>query len=438
MNITIIGTGYVGLVTGTCLAETGFHVTCIDHDSKKITGLKKGVIPIYEPGLEELVTRNAAEGRLSFTTSYAQAIGASDIVFIAVGTPPCPKTGEADLRYVDAAAREIAGHLEGYTVVVTKSTVPVRTGARVEQQIRMENPHAIFDVASNPEFLREGSAISDFMQPDRIVVGANSHKARQHMATLYDYFEKKGVPVLFTGLETAELSKYAANAFLATKIAFINEIADLCECTGANVREIADVMGLDARIGRPFLNAGPGFGGSCFPKDTLALAQIGTRNRTPMHLVETVISSNNARKARMAEKIRLACGGDIGGHTLAVLGLTFKADTDDMRDSPSLDVIPVLLEQNARLRLYDPEGMDEARKHFSSKKIHWCNSALDAAEGADALVILTEWAEFGALDLPVFKEKLNTPLLIDLRNLYQRRDVEKAGFRYVCVGDGGH
>jgi UDPglucose 6-dehydrogenase len=432
MRISMIGTGYVGLVSGTCFSEFGVTVTCIDKDAGKIERLNRGEIPIYEPGLDALVASNVAAGRLSFAIDLAPAVADSDAVFIAVGTPSRRGDGHADLSYVYAAAREIARAMTGYTVVVTKSTVPVGTGREVERIIREERPDADFDVVSNPEFLREGSAIQDFMRPDRVVIGAESERAQAVMRQLYRVLYLIETPIVFTTLESSEMIKYAANTFLATKITFINEIADLCEKVGADVHAVARGIGLDNRIGRKFLHAGPGYGGSCFPKDTLALVTTAKEAGSPLRIVETVVDINTKRKRAMAERIIAACDGSVAGKTVAILGLTFKPNTDDMRDSPSLDIVPALAEAGATVRAFDPEGMDEARKLLPD--ITYCDDAYAAMTGADALVILTEWNEFRALNLDRVKDVLKTPVMIDLRNVYNPTDMAAAGFRYTSVG----
>ncbi|MBB4265583.1 UDP-glucose dehydrogenase family protein [Roseospira visakhapatnamensis] len=432
MRISMIGTGYVGLVSGTCFSEFGVEVICVDKDAAKIDRLNQGEIPIFEPGLDALVTSNVAAGRLSFTTDLAAAVARSDAVFIAVGTPSRRGDGHADLTYVYDAAREIAAAMNGYTVVVTKSTVPVGTGRAVERIIRETRPDADFDMVSNPEFLREGSAINDFMRPDRVVIGTESERAQQVMRQLYRVLYLIETPILFTSLETSELTKYAANTFLATKITFINEIADLCEHVGADVHDVARGIGLDGRIGRKFLHPGPGYGGSCFPKDTLALVTTARDTGSPLRIVETVVDINARRKRAMADKIIAACEGSVAGKTIAILGLTFKPNTDDMRDSPSLDIVPALLEAGATVRAFDPEGMDEARALLPD--ITYCDDAYEAMTGADALVVLTEWNAFRALNLARVKEALNAPVMIDLRNVYTPADMAAAGFRYTSVG----
>jgi UDPglucose 6-dehydrogenase len=437
MRIAVIGTGYVGLVSGACFSEFGVSVTCVDTDAAKIARLRRGEMPIYEPGLEALVADNTAAGRLSFTTELLPAIEGADAVFIAVGTPSRRGDGHADLSYVFAAAAEIGRALAeiragGYTVVVTKSTVPVGTGREVAAILHRVCPNARFDVASNPEFLREGSAIEDFMRPDRVVIGADSDRAREVMRQVYRPLYLSETPMLFTDIETAELVKYAANAFLATKITFINEIADLCERVGADVQDVARGIGLDGRIGRKFLHAGPGFGGSCFPKDCQALVRTAHEAAADLAIVETVVQVNEARKARMADKIIAACGGTVAGKTIAVLGLTFKPNTDDMRDSPSLAILPRLATAGAAIRAFDPAGIDEARNLMP--ELVYCDDAYDAAAGADALVLLTEWNEFRALDLARIGRLLAEPLVIDLRNIYQPAEMAAAGLSYVSIG----
>jgi UDPglucose 6-dehydrogenase len=437
MRIAVIGTGYVGLVSGACFSEFGVSVTCVDTDSAKVARLRRGEMPIYEPGLEALVSANTAAGRLAFTTELLPAIEGTDAVFIAVGTPSRRGDGHADLSYVFAAAAEIGRALAeartgGYTVIVTKSTVPVGTGREVAKILRRVCPSGDFDVASNPEFLREGSAIEDFMRPDRVVIGADDDRAREVMRQLYRPLYLSETPMLFTDIETAELVKYAANAFLATKITFINEIADLCERVGANVQDVARGIGLDGRIGRKFLHAGPGFGGSCFPKDCKALVRTAREAAADLAIVETVVQVNEARKARMADKIIAACGGAVAGKTIAVLGLTFKPNTDDMRDSPSLAILPRLAAAGAAIRAFDPAGVDEARNLMPD--LDYCEDAYEAAEGADALVLLTEWNEFRALDLARVGRLLAKPLVIDLRNIYQPAEMAAAGLGYVSLG----
>ena len=432
MQIAMIGTGYVGLVSGACFSEFGHDVVCVDRDAAKIAALRSGEVPIFEPGIEPLVARNVAEGRLSFSTDLAAAVHGADAVFIAVGTPSRRGDGHADLAYVHAAAAEIGTALNGYTVIVTKSTVPVGTSREVARILREARPDADFDVASNPEFLREGAAISDFMRPDRVVIGTGSERAREVLGRVYRPLYLIETPIIFTEPETAELIKYAANAFLATKITFINEMADLCEKVGADVHDVARGIGLDGRIGRKFLHAGPGFGGSCFPKDTLALVRTAAQAGAPTRIVESVIAVNDARKRQMAAKIVEHCGGSIAGKTIAVLGLTFKPNTDDMRDAPSLDIIPALIEAGATVRAYDPEGLDEAKKLLDG--VAWCEGAYEALEGADALVIITEWNAFRALDLARVKELMKAPVMVDLRNIYDPREMAAAGFDYTGIG----
>ena len=432
MRIAMIGTGYVGLVTGACFSEFGVEVVCVDKDEGKIARLKRGEIPIYEPGLDQLVANNVKAGRLFFTTDLEGAVPDADAVFIAVGTPSRRGDGHADLSYVFAAAEEIARAMNGYTVVVTKSTVPVGTGREVARRIRAVRPDGDFDVVSNPEFLREGAAITDFMRPDRVVIGADSERAQTVMRELYRPLYLIETPMVFTSIETSELIKYAANTFLATKITFINEIADLCEKVGADVQDVARGIGLDGRIGRKFLHAGPGYGGSCFPKDTLALVRTAQEAGAPLRIVETVVEINDTRKKSMAQKIIAACGGSVTGKTIAVLGLTFKPNTDDMRDAPSLEIIPALQAAGAKVRAFDPEGMNEARKLLPD--VEYADNAYTAMEGADALAIITEWNEFRALDLERVKSLLKAPVVIDLRNIYRPADMAAAGFRYSGVG----
>lgn len=432
MRVAMIGTGYVGLVTGTCFADLGHEVICVDKDASKVAKLRAGEIPIFEPGLEDMVSRNVEAGRLSFTTEFAYAVPGSEAVFIAVGTPTRETDGGADLSAVYAVAKEIAQHITYYTVVVDKSTVPVGTGHEVEAIIRAANPEAKFDVASNPEFLREGSAIEDFMKPDRVVVGTNSERPRRVMQTLYRPLTMNETPMIFTSLATAELTKYAANAFLATKVTFINEMADICERVGADVQDVSRGIGLDSRIGPKFLQAGAGFGGSCFPKDTLALTGTARQVGAPTMIVEAVMAANNERKRRMAQKIIAACGGDLIGKTLGVLGVTFKPNTDDMRDAPSLDIIPLLQAAGARIKAYDPEGMEEAGKYLQD--IEWVKDAYQVMPNVDALLILTEWNEFRVLDFHRIKSLLKAPLIIDLRNVYAPEDMAQLGFTYHSVG----
>jgi len=432
MDVVMIGTGYVGLVSGACFSEFGHDVICVDKDATKIESLKRGEIPIYEPGLDTLVARNVAAGRLSFTTDLNQAIKKAEAVFIAVGTPSRRGDGEADLTYVYAAAKEIAEALDHYAVIVTKSTVPVGTGREVKRILDAANPKLGLDIASNPEFLREGSAIEDFMRPDRVVVGAETERAKTVMRNLYRPLFLLETPVMFTALETSELIKYAANTFLATKITFINEIANLCEKVGANVDDVARGIGLDGRIGKKFLHAGPGYGGSCFPKDTRALVGTARKVGAPIRIVEEVVAINDARKREMAERIIDIFDGNVAGKTVAVLGLTFKPNTDDMRESPSLDIIPVLVGKGAVVRAYDPEGMKEARKMMPH--ITYCEDAYDAIKGADCVAIVTEWNQFRALNLERLKSLTKRPLMVDFRNVYKPADMAEAGIEYHCIG----
>ena len=432
MRIAMIGSGYVGLVSGACFSEFGVEVVCVDQDAGKVARLIRGEMPIYEPGLDQLVATNVAAKRLSFTTDLTAAVKQADAVFIAVGTPSRRGDGHADLSYVFGAAEEIARALDHYTIIVTKSTVPVGTGRKVAEIVRRVRPDAAFDVVSNPEFLREGSAIGDFMRPDRVVIGTESEPARAVMRELYRPLFLNETPILFTTIETAELTKYAANSFLATKISFINEIADLCERVGADVQDVARGIGLDGRIGRKFLHAGPGYGGSCFPKDCLALVKTAQEAGAPISIIESVIHVNDTRKEAMAARVIHACGGSVQDKTLAILGLTFKPNTDDMRDSPSLVIIPTLQKAGAIVRAFDPEGMKEATKLLDN--VNFCTDAYEAMDGADAVVIVTEWNEFRALDLPRVKTLLRTPTVIDLRNIYNPEDMSSAGFYYVSVG----
>ncbi|GJD29156.1 UDP-glucose 6-dehydrogenase [Methylobacterium adhaesivum] len=432
MKIAMIGAGYVGLVSGACFADFGHTVCCVDTDPAKIAALDAGRIPIFEPGLDALVAENVRHHRLTFSTDVAQAVAQAEVVFIAVGTPSRRGDGFADLSYVHAAARDIAASLTGYTVVVTKSTVPVGTGDEVERIIREARPDAAFAVVSNPEFLREGAAISDFKRPDRIVIGAEDERAASVMGEVYRPLYLNQAPILVTGRRTAELTKYAANAFLATKITFINEIADLCEQVGANVQEVARGIGLDNRIGGKFLHAGPGYGGSCFPKDTLALVKTAQDSGTPLRLVEAVVAVNDQRKRAMARKVTAACGGSVRGKTIAVLGLTFKPNTDDMRDAPSLAIVAGLQDGGARVRAYDPEGMAGARALMPD--IAYAEDPYECATGADALVIVTEWNAFRALDWALLRERMPGRTVVDLRNVYRPDDVARHGFRYIGVG----
>jgi UDPglucose 6-dehydrogenase len=432
MRIAMIGSGYVGLVSGACFAQFGHDVVCVDKEAAKIERLRRGEIPIYEPGLDKLVADNVRAGRLTFGISLAEAVGDADAVFIAVGTPTRRGDGHADLSYVYAAAAEIAEAIRGYTVVVTKSTVPVGTGREVARIIREARPGVEFDVASNPEFLREGAAIEDFMKPDRVVIGVESQRARDVMSAIYRPLNLIQTPMVFTNIETAEVTKYAGNAFLATKITFINEIADLCEKVGADVHDVARGIGLDGRIGRKFLHPGPGFGGSCFPKDTLALAYTAREANAPQTIVEQVIEVNNARKKRMAQKVIAFCGGSVKGLTIAVLGLTFKANTDDMRDAPSLDIVPALQAAGGRIVAFDPEGMTEAARLLPG--IGFAKTAYEAASGADVLVVITEWHEFRGLDPRRIKELMRQPRIVDLRNIFNPEEMRGLGFAYEGVG----
>jgi len=434
MRVAMIGTGYVGLVSGACFADFGHNVICVDKDNAKIASLMRGEVPIYEPGLNDLVAANTRAGRLTFTNDLAGAVRGADAVFIAVGTPSRRGDGYADLSFVYEAAREIARALGGFTVVITKSTVPVGTGDEVERIIRETRPDADIAVVSNPEFLREGAAIQDFKHPDRIVVGIKDTRAREVMTELYRPLYLNRSPILFTDRRTAELIKYAANAFLATKITFINEIADLAEKVGADVQEVARGIGLDNRIGAKFLHAGPGFGGSCFPKDTMALVKIGQDHEAPMRIVEAVVAVNDARKRAMARKVSAALGGELRGKTIAVLGLTFKPNTDDMRESPSFPLITALQDMGAKVRAYDPTGMEQAKSVLAN--VAFCKDAYDCAEGASALVIVTEWEQFRALDFARLKTVMQRPVLVDLRNIYRPGEVARHGFAYESVGRG--
>ena len=432
MRVAMIGTGYVGLVSGACFADFGHYVTCVDKDKSKIDALHRGVMPIYEPGLDDLVATNVKAGRLEFTTDLKAPVAKADAVFIAVGTPSRRGDGHADLSYVYAAAKEIASTLDGFTIVVTKSTVPVGTGDEVERLIREANPNADVAVVSNPEFLREGAAIRDFKHPDRIVVGTEDDRAKEAMNELYRPLYLNQAPILFTGRRTAELIKYAANAFLATKITFINEVADLCERVGADVQQVARGIGLDNRIGGKFLHAGPGYGGSCFPKDTLALIKTGQDYDAPIRIVETVAAVNDTRKRAMARKVSAALGGDIRGKTVAVLGLTFKPNTDDMRDAPSINIITALNDMGAKVKAYDPIGMEQAKGMLTG--VTYTEDAYSCAQGADALVIVTEWEQFRALDLARLKAAMANPVVVDLRNVYRPDEMKKYGFTYSSVG----
>jgi UDPglucose 6-dehydrogenase len=432
MRIAMVGTGYVGLVSGACFADFGHHVTCVDKDASKIAALQRGEIPIFEPGLEGLVKSSVKAGRLDFTTDLAESVGDADAVFVAVGTPSRRGDGHADLSYVYAAAREIAAAIKGFTVVITKSTVPVGTGDEVEALIRETNSSADVAVASNPEFLREGAAIRDFKLPDRIVVGTTDERARKVIEEIYRPLYLNRAPIMYTERRTAELIKYAANAFLATKITFINEIADLAEKVGADVNDVARGIGLDNRIGPKFLHAGPGFGGSCFPKDTRALLKTAQDHGVNLRIIESVLAVNDARKRAMARRVAGAVGGDLRGKSIGVLGLTFKPDTDDMREAPSLSLIVGLQDLGAVVRAYDPAGMEQARQELPD--IAYCSDAYACARGADALVIVTEWAQFRALDLARLKREMAKPIIIDLRNIYRPDDIARIGFTYESIG----
>ena len=432
MRVAMIGTGYVGLVSGACFADFGHQVTCIDKDATKINQLKAGEIPIYEPGLDTLVHRNVSEDRLSFTTDIKAGIKNADAIFIAVGTPSRRGDGHADLSYVYAASEEISQYIQGFTTIITKSTVPVGTGDEIEAIIKKARPDADFCVVSNPEFLREGAAINDFKRPDRVVVGLNDARAEPVLKSLYRPLFLNETPILFTNRRTSELIKYAANAFLATKITFINEMADLCEKVGANVQDISRGIGLDGRIGRKFLNAGPGYGGSCFPKDTLAIVQTAQDFGSPLHIIETVERVNKSRKISMAEKINTAFNGSVAGKRIAILGLAFKPNTDDMRDAPSLDIIPALQRKGAEISAFDPAAMSEAQKSLTD--VDYFDNPYAAIEGCDGVVIITEWDQFRALDLIRVKSLLKHPVLVDLRNIYAPIDMANHGFSYTSIG----
>jgi UDPglucose 6-dehydrogenase len=433
MKIAMIGTGYVGLVSGVCFSDFGHDVVCVDKDPKKVEMLERGEVPIYEPGLDDLMAKNVAAGRLSFTGDLKAAVDGAEAVFIAVGTPTRRGDGHADLTYVMAAAAEIADALTGYAVIVTKSTVPVGTNRQVKQAVHKANPEADFDVASNPEFLREGAAIDDFMRPDRVVVGVQNDRAAEVMNQIYRPLYLRDFPIMTTDLESAEMIKYAANAFLATKITFINEIAALCERTGADVKTVSQGMGLDGRIGNKFLHAGPGYGGSCFPKDTQALARMGQDHSMPMQLTETVIKVNDEIKRRMIDKVVDLCGGKVNGKIIAILGVTFKPNTDDMRDSPSLTIVPALVGGGAKVRVVDPQGRREGEALLPG--VNWFEDVYKATQNADAVVILTEWNEFRALDLKRIVKRMATPVMADLRNIYSQKDAKRAGFlAYTSVG----
>ncbi|MDO8288405.1 MAG: UDP-glucose/GDP-mannose dehydrogenase family protein [Parvibaculum sp.] len=433
MKVAMIGAGYVGLVSGACFADFGHEVVCVDTVAAKIDALNRGEIPIYEPGLDVLVNGNRFAGRLSFTTDITEAVKGADAVFIAVGTPTRRGDGHADLTYVYAAAEDIAKAMTGYTVIITKSTVPVGTADEVDAIVRRIRPDAEFAVASNPEFLREGAAIDDFKRPDRVVVGVEEERARDVMRALYRPLFLNETPIVFTSRRSSELIKYAANAFLATKITFINEMADLCEKVGANVQDVSRGIGLDGRIGKKFLHAGPGYGGSCFPKDTIALVRTAQQYGAPTRIIETVVEVNAKRKIRMVDKIVDACGGSISGKTIGILGLTFKPETDDMRDAPSLDIIPGLIALGATIRAHDPQGMKEA-KHLLPEKVEYCDGPYEAAINADAIVIITEWNIYRALDFEKLGAAMKERALIDLRNIYDPEQVKRSGFQYVGIG----
>ena len=432
MRVAMIGTGYVGLVSGACFSEFGTEVICVDKDAAKIARLEDGIMPIYEPGLDVLVENNVKAGRLKFTTDLKEGVKGAEAIFIAVGTPTRRGDGHADLSYVYAAAEEVADAIEGFTVIVTKSTVPVGTGREVERIIRERRPDAEFAVVSNPEFLREGSAIGDFMRPDRVVIGTSDERARDVMRDLYRPLYLIETPIVFTSRETSEMIKYAANTFLAAKITFINEIADLCEKVGADVHDVARGIGLDGRIGKKFLHPGPGYGGSCFPKDTLALVRTAQEHNSPLRIIETVVDVNARRKKAMADRIIAACGGSVAGKTIGILGLAFKPNTDDMRDAPSLDIVPALIAAGAVVKAYDPEAMTEAKKILED--VTYCDTAFDTLEGADAMVVLTEWNEFRGMDLDRIKSALNQPIVVDLRNVYDPAEMAEHGFSYSCIG----
>lgn len=433
MNVVMIGAGYVGLVSGACFAEFGANVTCLDVDQSKIEALQNGKIPIYEPGLDELVKRNVQAGRLGFSTQFQDSIGDADLVFIAVGTPTRRGDGHADLKYVYAAAAQIAEYLKGYTVIVDKSTVPVGTAREVKRVVAQTNPQADFDIASNPEFLREGSAINDFMRPDRVVLGVETDRAEALLRELYRPLYQIEAPIMITDLESAEITKYAANAFLATKISFINEVAQLCEKTGADVSAVARGMGLDGRIGKKFLHAGPGYGGSCFPKDTQAMIRMAQDAGASSRIVEAVVAANAAQKSLMVVKIQDALGGNVAGKTIAVLGLTFKPETDDMRDAPSLTILPALIELGARIKAHDPHGMEEAARELPDA-IEYADNIDDAVRDADAIVLMTEWNQYRGLDLGKLKALMRGDIFVDLRNVYEKQWMQEHGFSYSCVG----
>jgi UDPglucose 6-dehydrogenase len=435
MKVVMVGTGYVGLVSGACFSELGAKVTCVDKDIDKIESLNQGHIPIYEPGLDEIVKRNLASGRLVFTSDLSNAAQEADLIFIAVGTPSRRGDGHADLKYVYSAAEEIANNINGYTVIVNKSTVPVGTAKKVKDIIKNVNPDLDFDIASNPEFLREGSAIEDFMRPDRVVIGLESKKAEELLKSLYRPLNLIETPILFTDLESAELIKYASNAFLATKISFINELSMLSEKAGSDIHAVAKGMGLDRRIGSQFLNVGPGYGGSCFPKDTLALIQTFEDFDLDNRIVKSVVDTNNFQKERMIEKIVRSLEGGVAGKVIAVLGLTFKPETDDMRDSPSLTILPALIEKEAKIRAHDPEGVDQAKKLLPDA-IEYVPDIYETAKNADAIILMTEWNQYRGLDLELLKRKLKGRVFIDLRNVYEPDEMNESGFQYYCIGRG--
>ncbi|MGA9268312.1 MAG: UDP-glucose/GDP-mannose dehydrogenase family protein [Rhodomicrobium sp.] len=435
MNICMIGAGYVGLVSAACFSDFGWNVTCVEKDARKVEQLNSGAIPIYEPGLDVLVESNVRAGRLRFTTDLASVAQNADLIFLAVGTPMRRGDGYADLSYVYQAVEEIAPHLTGFTVITTKSTVPVGTSREIERRVRRLRPDADFAVCSNPEFLREGSAIQDFTHPDRVLVGIDDPRAREIMERIYEPLRLRNAPVMFVSRESAELAKYAANAFLALKISFINEISDLCEEIGANVQQVASAIGSDRRIGDKFLHPGPGYGGSCFPKDVSALARTAREARSPLTLIEQVEKVNNERKIAMAHKVIRAAGGNVAGKTIAVFGVTFKQNTDDMRDAPSLVIVPMLQERGATVRVYDPQGRKQAEPLLPH--VVWCKSVLEAAEGADTAVVLTEWNEFRAVSLSALRTRMRGNVLVDLRNIYRPEHARQAGLSYVSIGRPG-
>lgn len=432
MKIAMIGAGYVGLVSATCFAEFGWTVECVDKDAKRVKHLRNGVVPIYEPGLEDLLDRNLADARLSFSTELANAVSTADLVFLAVGTPMRRGDGYADLSYVYEAVEELTPHLTGFTVITTKSTVPVGTSREIERRIRALRKDVDIAVCSNPEFLREGSAIQDFTHPDRVLVGCDDQRARAVMERVYQPLALRNAPLVFTSRESAELAKYAANSFLAMKISFINEMADLCEQVGADIQEVANAIGSDGRIGGKFLHPGPGYGGSCFPKDVAALIRTAREAKAPLSMIEQVEKVNTERKIAMAARVEQAVGGSLQGKTIAVLGVTFKPNTDDMRDAPSLVLVPMLQERGAKIRAYDPKGEQNARALLEG--VQWCDGALEAADGADALVVVTEWNEFRGLDLKAMNDRMKGNVLVDLRNIYGVEEAQAAGFAYSSIG----